>query len=119
MIYVWKIIEGHVPNPGIVTCKQNRKGRLVKILPLCQRASARVKALREASLNIHGARLFDSLPQHVRDTAICDILIIKEKLDIFLSKIPDHPKLGTLAQACCDQTTGAPSKSLVDQIQLH
>ena len=56
MIYVWKIIEGHVPNPRIVTFKQNRKGCLVKIPPLCRRASARVKALREASLNIHGAR---------------------------------------------------------------
>ena len=80
MIYVWKILEGHVPNPGIVTYEQNRKGHLVKIPSLCRRASARVKALREATLNVHGAILVNSLPQYIRYTSKCDFLIFKEKV---------------------------------------
>ena len=119
IIYIWKIPESQVPNPGVETSAQINKGRMVKIPALCPRSSARVRALREASLNVHGARLFNSLPQHIRDASKCDILEFKEKLDLFLSKIPDQPKIGNLIPACCDQNTLAPSNSLVDQIRLH
>ena len=119
IIYVWKILENQVPNPGVMISDPNNKGRLVKIPPLCPRSTARTRTLRESSLNVHGARLFNSLPQYLRDKTNCDILEFKEKLDSFLSKIPDQPKIGNLVPACCDQNTGAPSNSLVDQIRLH
>ena len=117
ILYVWKVLEGLVPNPGILTRDPGTKGRIIKIPSLCTRSSARVRTLREASLNIHGARLFNALPKSIRDIKSCDILQFKEKLDCFLSKIPDQPKIGTLIPDCCDQMTAQPSNSLVDQIR--
>ena len=117
IIYIWKIMEGLVPNPGVLVCESSTKGRLVKIPPLCTRSSARVKTLREASLNVHGGRLFNALPQSVRNVKNCDISLFKEKLDSFVSKIPDQPKIGNLTPDCCDQLTAQPSNSLVDQIR--
>ena len=116
-IYIWKILEGLVPNPGVLLCDPGTKGRLVKIPPLCPRSSARVRTLREASLNVHGGRLFNALPQSLRNMHNCDISMFKEKLDIFLAKIPDEPKIGTLTPDCCDQLTAQPSNSLVDRIR--
>ena len=43
--------------------------------------------------------------------------MFKEKLDNFLTNIPDKPKIGTLTPDCCDQLTAQPSNSLVDQIR--
>ena len=116
-IYIWKVLEGLVPNPGVLMGEPGPKGRLVKIPPLCPRSTARVRTLREASLNVHGARLFNSLPQSIRNMTNCDISMFKEKLDIFLSKIPDQPKIGNLTPDCCDQLTAQPSNSLVDRIR--
>ena len=116
-IYIWKVLEGLVPNPGVLMGELGPKGRLVKIPPLCPRSTARVRTLREASLNVHGARLFNSLPQSIRNMTNCDISMFKEKLDIFLSKIPDQPKIGNLIPDCCDQLTAQPSNSLVDRIR--
>ena len=116
-IYIWKILEGLVPNPGVLMSEPGYKGRLVNIPPLCPRSSARVKTLREASINVHGARLFNALPQSIRNVKNCDISMFKEKLDIFLSKIPDQPKIGNLIPDCCDQLTTQPSNSLVDRIR--
>ena len=72
-IYIWKILEGQVPNPGFVKSDSTNKSCLVKIPGLCPRSTARVRALREASLNVHGARLFNSRPQHIRNATRCDI----------------------------------------------
>ena len=101
IVYVWKILEGLVPNPGILTCDPGNKGRLVKIPALCPRSTSRVRSLREASLSVHGVRLFNALPQKIRDVKNCDISLFKEKLENFLTKVPDEPKIGTLTPDCC------------------
>ena len=103
IIYVWKILENQVSNPGVMISDLNNQVCLVKIPPLCPRSTARTRTLREASLNVQGARIFNLL----LDKTQCDILEFKEKLDSFLSKIPDHPKIGNLVPASCDQNTGA------------
>ena len=118
--YLWKILEGKVPNPGGVDqCNSDREGRRVKIPPLKTRSTARVKSLREASSQVHGARLFNALPKSIRDKTHCQEIEFKEILDCYLTKIADQPKIGNMVPACCDQITGAPSNSLVDQIRLH
>ena len=66
-------MEGLGPNPGVLVCESSTKGQLVKIPPLCTRSSARVKTSREASLHVHGGRLFNALPQSVRNVKNCDI----------------------------------------------
>ena len=119
IIYIWKILEGLVPNPGVTQCDPGTKGRQVKIPTLKTKASSKVKSLREASLQVHGAKMFNLLPQHIRDTSKCEVEVFKAKLDQFISKIPDEPKIGNLTPACCDQYTAAPSNSLVDGIRLH
>ena len=117
IMYIWKVLEGLVPNPGIVIHEAGIKGRLVKIPSLCTRATARIRTLREASLSVHGARLFNSLPQRIRDLRGCDVAEFKDKLDCFITMIPDQPKIGNLIPDCCDQMTAQPSNSLVDQIR--
>ena len=119
ILYIWKVLEGLVPNPGVLTSDPGPKGRLVKIPSLCSKSSARVRTLREGSLSVHGARLFNALPQSIRDLRSCDIIQFNEKLDCFLSKIPDHPKIGTLVPDCCDYITAQPSNSLIDQIRQY
>ena len=119
IIYIWKILEGLVPNPEVTQSDPGTKGRQVKIPALKTKASSKIKSLREASLQVHGAKMFNLLPQHIRDTSKCEVAVFKEKLDQFISKIPDEPKIGNLTPACCDQNTAAPSNSLVDRIRLH
>ena len=120
IIYIWKILEGKVPNPGGVDqCNSDREGRRVKVPPLNRKSTGRVKSLREASFQVHGARLFNALPKSIRDKTSCIEIDFKEKLDGYLTNIVDKPKIGNLVPACCDQITGAPSNSLVDQIRLH
>jgi len=119
ILYTWKVLEGLVPNPGLEQCDPGRGGRQVKIQKLNKNSSAKTKSLREASFQVHGARLFNCLPEQVRKVTKCELKVFKEKLDTFLSRIPDEPKIGSLIPACCDQVTGAPSNSLVDQVRLH
>ena len=118
MIYTWKVLEGLVPNPGLEECTSGIRGRECKIPPVKSCSSERIKSLREASFQIHGPRLFNSLPQYLRKLSKCGVAEFKEKLDSFLTKIPDQPKMGDLYPACCDQRTSSPSNSLVDQIRL-
>ena len=119
IIYIWKILEKQVPNPGVEESFSDSKGRLVKIPPVNNKSTSRVKTLREATLKVHGGQLFNSLPPNLRNMMKCDLDLFKEKLDNFLSTIPDQPKIGDLTPACCNQTTAAPSNSLVDQIRLQ
>ena len=66
IIYIWKILEGRVPNCGIKETENIRKGRLCMIPPL-KMCSARVKTLRENSFQIVGPKLFNCLPDKIRN----------------------------------------------------
>ena len=65
VIYAWKILEGLIPNCGLQETISTRRGREIKI-PLVK-GSGRIKTLREGSFQIHGGKLFDSLPNKLRD----------------------------------------------------
>ena len=117
MIYSWKVLEDLVPNPGLEECHSSLRGRELRLPSL--KGSERIRSIRESSFQVHGPKLFNSLPKYLRDMTKCDVTEFKEKLDVFLSKIPDEPKIGTLYPACCDQVTNRPSNSLVDQIRLY
>ena len=119
IIYIWKVLEGLVPNPGVIACNPSRGGRRCQIPPLSKTATKKIQTLRESSFQVHGARLFNCLPEKVRNVTKCSVIEFKEKLDFFLNQIHDEPKIGTLIPACCDQLTGAPSNSLVDQVRLY
>ena len=89
MIYVWKILEGLVPNMAspITTTNSPRHGRMCNVN--VRRKHSRIATLINSSLSVHGCRLFNSLP---KDISNVNINFLKNKLDQFLSSIPDEPQ---------------------------
>ena len=72
IIYVWKIIEGHVPNCGIDLAQENaRLGRKCQIPKLKPNGRRAIQTLREHSLQINGARLFNCKPKKLRESKFC------------------------------------------------
>ncbi len=93
IIYVWKILEGRVPNPGINSHITLRKGRLCKIPALVTQARESIKTLKDASFAVRGPKLFNFLPQNIRDKTGCSVESFKNILDQYLRDIPDQPRL--------------------------
>ena len=93
IIYVWKTIEGMVPENGVhLVPGENRNGRLCKIP--CLKSSERTK--REQSFQVAGPRLFNCLSKKLRNVTNCTLEDFKEQLDEFLTCVPDEPKIGGL-----------------------
>ena len=96
IIYVWKILEEMVPN---LTSERNRIksttslrfGRKCVIPPIPKQATTGVQSLREGSLCVNGARLFNMLPLEIRNLSNVDLPVFKSKLDEFLATIADEP----------------------------
>ena len=72
-------------------------------------AHSTVRKARERSLGVHGARLFNVLPVHLRNENSGDFPLFKNHLDIFLSMVPDQPTTPGLVRA-------AVSNSLLEQV---
>jgi len=120
IIYIWKILEGKVQNCGVLINpnQETRRGRFCDIPPIARSASARVKSLREGTLQVQGARLFNSLPPKIRNLQKCTEAEFKEALDNYLTRIPDEPMVGGLLPPALSMVTGNHSNSLVDQIRV-
>ena len=113
IVYIWKILEGLVPNCGVECDKENaRLGRKVKIPSLSKNGRQAVQTLREASFQINGARLFNCLPKKVREIRIYQDEF-KEALDDYLSTVPDQPRIGSLVPTATDRLSGRQSNSLL------
>ena len=69
----------------------DRRGTLVDIPVLKSKVPAYVKTIRDQSLTVHGGRLFNSLPSHIRNCTE-NKESFKNLLDKFLSSIPDKPE---------------------------
>ena len=102
IIYVWKILEGLVPNfDGLLKVHSTlhvRRGRLCIIPPLSRQRSTRMQTLRESSFAVIGPRLFNCLPCELRSYE-GNPDGFKNKLDNFLSAVPDKPHLPHYYQA--------------------
>ena len=118
IIYIWKVLENKVPNCGIRSDENNNRGRMCTLPKISQNARQSVKSLREQTLQVHGAKLFNKLPWELRNLKNCDVLIFKENLDKFACQIPDNPVIGELIPIPCDQMTSKPSNSLLEWIPL-
>ena len=116
IIYIWKILEGRVPNCGITTTNNERKGRLCNI-PALKKCNQSIQTLRENSFQIVGPKLFNCLPAKIRNKSKCSIDDFKLLLDQFLSKIPDEPKLPGYTPAATNQFSGQSSNCLIDQVR--
>ena len=119
IIYLWKIIAGIMPNCGVEARNNDRLGRMCVVPELKTRAAASVKSLRENSFQIHGPKLFNCLPIHIRNMKNCGVDEFKSELDKILEIIPDQPNVpGMYTPTACDLYSGKPSNSLIDQIRI-
>ena len=111
IVYTWKILEGLVPNCGVeeIGSTEERQGRRCKI-------PAGNSARRLQSFQVGGPKAFNSLPEYLRNTSKCSVEEFKEKLDRFLCKVPDEPKIGVLIPAGSHIVTAQPSNSIASQI---
>ena len=82
----------------------------MKLAPLCNTAPAAVKRARESSLQVRGAKLFNTIPRDLRDTVTGSTDQFKAKLDDWLSNIPDQRTIPGRQRA-------AATNSLLDQAQ--
>ena len=112
-IYVWKILEGIVPNCGIEVLNSERRGREVSIPEL--KGSLKIRTLRENSFQVRGARIFNSLPKSLRNLQRTSVDDFKFHLDKYLEKIPDEPSLPNYIPTACNLFNAKPSNSIVDQ----
>ena len=112
IIYVWKILQGLVPNPGIEWDSNVSRGRIVKIPTIKSSYSIKAKNMREQSLGVHGGKLFNSLPVDIRNcTESLDVF--KKILDTLLKDIPDKPVCSGVFPDLIDPSTCKNSNSII------
>lgn len=115
IIYMWKILEKHVPNPfNIHSIPNARTGRRCYRKTLPTQAPAKVKSQLMYSFNYYGPKIFNCLPSAVRNLTGCTEEKFKSALDKFLRDIPDEPPVQGYTSQC-----RAPSNSLPDQVDLQ
>ena len=116
IMYIWKILNKLVHNPGLVFEDNVRRGTWCKV----DRYSS---PLREASFLIWGPRVFNATPKEIRDfrppvTSKNPVDSFKRKLDKFLSQVPDKPNLSQEYSSRINTVDirGMKSNSLIDLI---
>ena len=70
-----------------------RRGKFIEVPKYKTKAPAAVRQAMEASLSVHGARMFNILPQYIRDCDVESVDQFKHALDDWLSKVPDQPTI--------------------------
>ena len=112
IIYIWRILEGQVPNlesTPVLSRWHQRRGRECLVPAVSNSASPLVRQARFSSIAIRGPKLFNCLPQTIRNISGCDTESFKRALDGFLSGIPDEPPVhGYTQYRRCD------TNSLID-----
>ena len=115
-IYTWKVLQGLVPNPGVVESKENEYiGRRCQLSELNHRSRMSIQTLKDNSFLTNGPKLFNSLPKGLRNMKKCTEEEFKEQLDLYLQQVPDQPKIDGLIPWGQD-LEGKPSNSI--QFQL-
>ena len=116
VIYTWKVLQGLVPNPGIVEAQENEYlGRRCQIPKLNHKSKMSIRTMKENSFQTNGPKLFNSLPKYVRNMKKFSEEEFKEQLDKYLQKLPDQPKIDGLIPWGQDQD-GKPSNSIQFQV---
>ena len=99
-LYVWKILEGFVPNFGIEVANNRRTGRYCQIPKVRPSAPYRLQTIRFCSMGVQGPRLFNCLPAKLRTMSGCSVDIFKRALDKHFESIPDEPRVSGLTKYC-------------------
>ena len=115
-IYVWKVLQGLVPNPGVFEARENEYlGRRCQLPQLKQKTRMSIQTMKENSFQTSGPKLFNSLPKGIRNMKKFTEDEFKEKLDEYLQKLPDQPKIDGLIPWGQD-LEGKPSNSILFQV---
>ena len=93
IIYVWKTLENLVPDCGVtLNSEDDRRGRMCAIPTLKHKERTK----RENSFQVTGPKLFNAMPKYIRNMKNCQTDEFKEKLDSYLTGVPDEPKVSGL-----------------------
>ena len=81
IIYTWKILQSLVPNCGIeiATEAEDRLGRRCKIPSFNIKTKPAIQRMRDASFQVTGPKLFNSLPKELRNSTNLNLIEFKEK----------------------------------------
>ena len=113
IIYIWKVLEGLVPNINNKIKASNLHARLGRKCLIPNVPNSRLSKIREASLPINGGRLFNELPKDIRNLTNVSLETFKRAVDQFLKTVPDEPQLvGYTAQR------RASSNSLLEMVNV-
>ena len=115
IFYIWKIVKGIIPNFGISWNSNSRRGRMISIPKVNSKIPASAISLREQSLSVHGGKLYNLLPRHIRDFE-GSRENFKILLDEFLQSIPDQPLCEGLYPAPISSSTNRNSNSIIDWV---
>ena len=112
ILYVFRMIHGLTPNVGIQWSRNPRTGLHVILPKLNLGANSSWKRLKESTISVRGAKLYNSILPELRQdysTYVHPLEVFKKKLDHFLRKVPDEP-------TCYGISRRAQSNSLIDQV---
>ena len=118
IIYVWKIIQKLAPNlkSNPITTQYSERRGLYCNLPILSntRCPVKIATLREGSFAVRGPKLFNALPQSIRNLEDISVDAFKKALDKVLYTLPDEPTVPGYA-GC----RSAKSNSLVDILPAY
>ena len=113
LLYIFKIIHRRVPNPGLSYKWTLRRGKVLLTPPVPSSKASRAATLLHHSFTRRAPRLFNAIPQSLRNLPDnTPINIIKNKIDVFLKEITDEPRIPGYCA-----TISSASNRLEDQIQ--
>ena len=95
IIYIWKIMNGLVPQCNLQWTQNDRRGKMVTIPNFKTKYCTTVKNMRQSSLSVHGGGIFNMLPAYIRNF-VGTLEDFKNTLDKFLEIIPDKPAISGL-----------------------
>ena len=95
-------MEKIVPDTNITLSNEenSRMGRMCKVPAL----KPKERKKRENSFQIAGPKLFNCLPKSIRNLKNIGVEEFKENLDLFLSTVPDEPKIGGAMPLNCEKS---------------
>ena len=109
ILYCYKVIEKLIVNPGM-EWKDSYKGRKFLIPKIPKNRNA--ISILEKSFFVQGPRIWNLLPEYVRNTTNLTTLSFKAILDQFLASVQDEPYCSMVTPAPTDLNTGLRSNSL-------
>ena len=113
IIYTRKILNGDVPNCGLVWENCERRGVKFKINYAPNKASDSVKTIRMNSFQVQGPSMFNILPKILRDSD-APAEGWKAELDKYLEQFPDKPIVTGMDSGLCDRYSSQPTNSLLE-----